>query len=118
MRQPYYCNLAQEAGGSIALAIFISCSLQLLLSGLLEIMLGLEDPFAGKPGSNWWQASSTRWFDSIDIAEHIEVYAPRLPLSDATPAHTLSRLCHQKASCHSFGVLGLVYWHIRNEIAD
>ena len=71
---PYYCDLAQEAGGNVWLAILVSCFFQLTLSGLLEMMLGLEDPFAGRM---LW-SMSTRWFDAIDIAEHAEVLRRQL----------------------------------------
>jgi len=74
MYAPYYCELAIEAGGAITLAIVLSCLMQLTLSGLLELMLGLEDPFSGK---KVWTLS-TRWFDVIDIAEQIEVLRRQL----------------------------------------
>ena len=37
-----FCWLAAEAGG-VSLAITFACVLQLALSGLLNLMLGLED---------------------------------------------------------------------------
>ena len=48
MYGPYYCWLAREASDSVGLAITFACVLQLALAGLLNLMLGLEDPFASK----------------------------------------------------------------------
>lgn len=52
-------------GGSLAFALVFACSIQLVLSGLFHIMLGLEDPFIGK-----WPHGH---LDSINVPQLIEV---------------------------------------------
>ena len=75
---PHFCALAQEAGGPVGLAIFFSCTLQLAISALLEVMLGLEDPFAGAAARPHAWSLSTRYLDSIDIREHVELLRRQL----------------------------------------
>lgn len=67
MYGPYYCWLATETGGSIGLAMAFACVLQLALAGLLNLMLGLEDPFASK---NFNQSGR---FDRVKVAELCEL---------------------------------------------
>ena len=61
---PTHCLWSQE-GGSLAFALAFACAIQLAMSGLFNIMLGLEDPFARRGGRGQ--------LDSIHVAMLVEV---------------------------------------------
>ena len=67
MYGPYYCWLAREAGDSLGLAITFACAMQLALAGLLNLMLGLEDPF------HCANFNRSGRFDRVKVAELVEV---------------------------------------------
>ncbi len=67
MYGPYYCWLAREAADSVALAITFACAMQLALAGLLNLMLGLEDPF------HCANFNRSGRFDRVKVVDLVEV---------------------------------------------
>jgi len=71
MYGPYYADLAEQAGGKklgepgFALAVIFAVAVQLAVSGLVNLLVGLEDPFATK-------AKYAGHFDTIRVAEIAE----------------------------------------------
>ena len=64
--------------GSLALALAFACAIQLAMSGLFNIMLGLEDPFARRGGRGQ--------LDSIHVAMLVEVSRRQLLALEAAAA--------------------------------
>lgn len=58
-------SVVAQDRGSLAFALVFACSIQLVMSGLFHIMLGLEDPFVRRGGSGQ--------VDSINVPQVIEV---------------------------------------------
>ena len=64
---PYYVRLgkgSQYGGSNVGLSIAFACAVQLVLSGLFHVMLGLEDPFARRGGRGQ--------IDSVHVPELVE----------------------------------------------
>ena len=57
--------VAEDEIGSLVFALVFACSIQLAMSGLFTIMLGLEDPFMRRGGRGQ--------LDSINVADLVEV---------------------------------------------
>ena len=65
---PYYVKLGQGSsgtGGHLGLALAFACAIQLAMSGLFNLMLGLEDAFARRGGRGQ--------LDSVRVPELVEV---------------------------------------------
>jgi hypothetical protein len=71
MYGPYYAYLAEEAGGKkigesgFSLAVIFAIAVQLAVSGLVNLLVGLEDPFATK-------GKYAGHFDTIRVADLAE----------------------------------------------
>lgn len=75
MYGPYYMYLSRAADGSqdnLGLSISFACAIQIAMSGLFNVMLGLEDPFDRRA------KMFTRQLDSVHVAQMME--AMRLQL--------------------------------------
>lgn len=89
----YYCWLAREASNSVALAITFACVLQLALAGLLNLMLGLEDPFASKNFNRSGECQCLRvvtMWATHRVPWMLFLFRPALPIP---PAVTLAAPC-------------------------
>ena len=71
-----------EDGGSLVFALIFACSIQLAMSGLFHIMLGLEDPFV--------KSESRGRLDSINVPQLIEVCRQQLLNLEADATHDWS----------------------------
>jgi hypothetical protein len=72
---PYYIQLAQGMSGkqdNIGLSICFACGMQLAMSGLFHVMLGLEDPFSPV------RVGTRRGIDSVKVAKLVTMTRAQL----------------------------------------